>query len=102
MNFNAMKLFLYLSIAIWGVAEIFMAKWMFKAKPNKNLMDKYPRKVVFLSQLPFGKNWKKYIDKDDVRLMEPYQHRIKVWFLSIIIPLLLIPFICILYIFMFV
>jgi hypothetical protein len=46
-----------------------------------------------MSQFPFGKIWKKHVDHEDLGIMEKYQFRIKMWFLSIIIPLFIISWI---------
>jgi len=59
-------------------------------KPKKELMDKYSKKVIFLSQLPFGSRWRKGINKEDIELMKRYQGRIKIWYLTLIIPFVLI------------
>lgn len=73
-------------LSIWVIMEIFIARWMFKAKPGKDMAAKYPRKVIFLSQLPFGKRWKKSVDARDLKVMEKYQWRITIWYLMVIIP----------------
>jgi len=99
MNFNMLDVILYFFLPIWIVAEIFIGKWLFKAKPEKKIMDKYPKKIIFLSQIPFGKTWMKNVDKEDIRLLQTYQHRIRVWWLSIIIPLFLTPLTGILYLY---
>jgi hypothetical protein len=76
----------YYLIFIWIILEIVIFKWMFNLKPGKNLKDKYPKKIIFLSQLPFGSRWKNSVDKEDIELFENYQHRIKIWYLSLVIP----------------
>ena len=76
----------YFFIAIWIIIEIFIIRWMFQIKPEKEITNKYHRKIVFLSQLPFGKGWKKHVDKADIAVLERYQFRIKIWYLSIMIP----------------
>lgn len=93
MGFNVKEAILYFFIPAWIVAETLIMIWMFKAKPDKNIKGKYPKKVVMLSQLPFGRSWVKNIDKDDVRLLQAYQRRIRVWYLSLMIPFFLIMFI---------
>ena len=93
MSLNVKEAILYFFVPAWIVAETLIVIWMFKAKPDKNIRDKYPRKVIILSQLPFGKSWRKNIDKDDVRLLQTYQHRIRVWYLSLMIPFFLIMYI---------
>jgi len=93
MSFNVKEAILYFFIPVWAVAEILITIWMFKAKPDENIKDKYPRKVAFLSQLPFGKSWMKYVDKEDVKLLQTRQRRIKVWYLSLMIPFFLIMYI---------
>jgi hypothetical protein len=62
---------------------------MFKAKPEKKITDKYGKKVIFLSQLPFGSSWKKNVNREDGPLMEEYQHRIRLVYLSTFFPLIL-------------
>ena len=77
---------LYAFIAIWGIVQIFVARWMFKAKPEDNITRKYPRGVRFYSQMPFGKSWTRRVDKSDVQVLEKYQRRIRIWYLSVIVP----------------
>jgi len=93
MSFDVKEGILCFFIPVWAVAEILIGIWMFKAKPDENIRDKYSRKVVFLSQLPFGKSWMKYVDKEDVKLLQTFQHRIKVWYLSLMIPFFLVMYI---------
>jgi hypothetical protein len=62
---------------------------MFSLRPGKDVTNKYQRKVVFLSQLPFGNRWKRYIKKEDIKLFENYQYRIRIWYLSVIVPFFL-------------
>ena len=93
MSPNVKEAILYFFVPVWIVAEILIGIWMFKGKPDENIKDKYSRKVVFLSQLPFGKRWIKYVDNEDVKLLQTYQHRIKVWYLSLMIPFFLVMYI---------
>ncbi len=76
-------------LPIWVVAEVVIVCWMFKAKPDKHLHIKYSRKIILLSQLPFGIKWKKNVHSDDLNKMVTYQHRIIIWYLSVIIPFIL-------------
>ena len=92
-GFNVKEAILYFFVPAWIVTETLIVIWMFKATPDKNIKDKYPRKVIILSQLPFGKSWAKNIDKEDVRLLQTYQRRIRVWYLSLMIPFFLIMYI---------
>ena len=93
MSFNVKEAILYFFIPVWTVAEILITIWMFKAKPDENMKDRYPGKVAFLSQLPFGKSWMKYVDKEDLKLLQTRQRRIKVWYLSLMIPFFLVMYI---------
>jgi len=79
---------LYAFLSIWGVVEIFVARWMFKAKPEENIARKYPKGMRFYSQIPFGKYWTRRVAKSDVQVLEKYQRRIRIWYLSVIIPFL--------------
>jgi hypothetical protein len=91
MDFKVFDVVLYFVLPVWVVVEIFIGRWLFKAKPDKKITDKYPKKVIFLSQIPFGKTWMKNVAKEDVKLLQSYQQRIRVWWLSVILPLFLIP-----------
>jgi len=93
MKFNLKEMILYFFIPMWLLAEIFISTWMFKAKPKKDATDQYEKKVIFLSQLPFGKGWRNNVRREDVRLFERYQFRIKIWYLSLMVPFFLIMFI---------
>ena len=77
---------LYGFLAIWAIAEIFIIRWVSKAKPEENMTRKYPKGVRFYSQLPFAKYWTRRIAKSDVRVLEKYQYRIRIWYLSTVIP----------------
>lgn len=76
-------------ILVWIILEIFTVIWMLRLKPKKNIINKYQKKIIFLAQLPFGSSWKKNILKDDIRLFENYQYRIRIWYLSVMIPFFL-------------
>jgi hypothetical protein len=93
MSVNLKEAILYFFVPVWIAAETLIMIWMFKAKPDKNIKGKYPRKVVMLSQLPFGKSWANNIDKDDVKVLQTYQRRIRVWYLSLMIPFFLIMYV---------
>jgi hypothetical protein len=75
---------LYL-LHVWLIAEVLIGIWMFKAKPDKKITEKYPKKVINRSQRPFGKSWTKYIDNNDLNILQKYQHRIMIFYLSTII-----------------
>lgn len=77
------------AIILWVVLEIFIIRWTLSLKPEKNMIDKYDKKVIFFSHLPFGNSWKSKVAKEDIELFESYQHRIKIWYLSLIVPLIL-------------
>jgi hypothetical protein len=85
----AYKIILYL-IIIWAIAEAFIVRWMLKAKPNEAIIRKYSKKIISLSQRPFRTSWVKSVAPEDIRLLQTYQYRIRVWFLSIIIPFIAI------------
>ncbi len=99
MKYNLFNVSLYSFIFIWGILEILISKWMFNAKPHNNLTKKYPKKVIFMSQLPFGNKWKNNVEKEDIVIFQNYQYRIRIWFLSLMIPFWLIPLAGILYLF---
>jgi len=80
---------IFIILSVWVIAEIVIVRWMFKAKPDKNLHIKYSRKIILLSQLPFGIKWKKDVNSDDLNKMVKYQYRIKIWYLTVIIPFIL-------------
>jgi hypothetical protein len=85
MDFNFNNIILYFIIPIWLILEIFIIKWMFDAKPDRKSTSKYSKKVIFLSQLPLGSRWKKGVNKDDIKIFEKYQYRIKIWYFSVLI-----------------
>ena len=59
---------------------------MLDAKPPKNILDKYSKWVQFLSKSPFGFGWKKVVKKEDLRLMERYQMRTRIWLVGALLP----------------
>jgi hypothetical protein len=75
---------------MWVIVEVFLIIWMFKARPQKKITDKYPKKVVSLSQKPFGSKWIEEMSEEDIDVFRRYQYRIRVWFLSVTIPFCLI------------
>jgi len=82
---------LYLTFSLilaWVIAEILIGKWMFNAKPDKTIIEKYPKKVIILSSLPFGSSWKEKVQKNDIGALEAYQFRVKICFLSMVVALL--------------
>ena len=93
MKLNINEIILYFFVPAWAIAEILISAWMLKAKPDRGITSKYPKRIIFLSQLPFGKRWRQHIDKVDIRPLEIYQRRIATWYLSLIIPLFLILYV---------
>lgn len=71
MNLQLIKSILYITTTIWGAVEVLIVIWMFKAKPNKIITDKYSRKVVFLSRLPLGNSWKKDVEIETSSQWQP-------------------------------
>ena len=59
---------------------------MFKSKPNKDLLKKYPKDLTKGYSLPFGNKWRTKIAKEDIAVFEKYQKRIRAWYFSVIIP----------------
>jgi len=75
-----------ISLICWLVAQALIVPWMFKARPDKKLLDKYSKKLILQSSLPFGKKWKTGIAQEDIAVFEKYQKRIKIWYLFAMIP----------------
>lgn len=81
---------LYLTFSVilaWVIAESIIGRWMFKAKPDKTIIEKYPKKVIMSSSLPFGSSWKKKVQENDIGVLEVYQSRVRICFLSIVLGL---------------
>ena len=81
---------LLIALLFWFIAELFIIKWMWSARPKEKILEKYPKTIVYLSQIAFGIVLKKRIDEDDLPCFITYQKRIRIWFLSLFIPYLLI------------
>jgi len=81
--------FAYFFILIWVIVQLLLGRWMFKARPNKCVIEKYPKMVMILLLLPFGNYWKKQVEKQDIRILQSYQFRVRLWLLSILISLLI-------------
>jgi len=75
-----------ITLLCWLVAQALIIPWMFKARPDKKLLDKYSKKLIWLSGLPFGKKWKTGVAQEDIAMFEKYQKRTTIWYLSVIIP----------------
>jgi hypothetical protein len=87
-DFTGRNLYFFL-LLLWASSEFFIGKWMFGAKPEKHRIDKYPKMIILLSQLPFGVRWKKNVDKEDIPIFERYQRRIRIMYISTFFPLLI-------------
>jgi hypothetical protein len=75
-------------IVAWGIIELLIGNWMFKAKPARSIIEQYPKKIIITASLPFGGSWKKKIERNHIGVFEAYQFRVKICFLSIIVSLL--------------
>jgi hypothetical protein len=82
MSFN--KIILFIFLPAWLILEVIILKWVSNAEPKKNITSRYSKKVIFLSRLPFGSSWKKSIYNEDIKTLERFNYRIKIWYLSII------------------
>ena len=76
-------------ILVWVIAELLIGKWMFKVKPDKALIEKYPKNVIISSSLPFGNSWKRKVEKADIGPLGAYQSRVRICFLSIVLTFLI-------------
>jgi hypothetical protein len=85
---------LYLIIIIFAITQIFIAIWLNRGKPPKEIISKYPKTVMLSLPLPFVTYWRNYVEKEDIIVMERYRNRLIVWCLSFIIPFIFIS-ICI-------
>ncbi len=77
---------LYVGIPIWGIALIFISRWMYMAKPESGRTAKYSKRVIISSQRPFGTSWKMNVSADDLEVFEKFQRRIRIWYLFLILP----------------
>lgn len=75
-------------IFVWIIAELFIGRWMFKAKPDKSIVEKYSKMVIIAASLPFGSSWKKKVEKNHISVLEAYQFRVRICFFSIVVSLL--------------
>jgi len=89
-------IWLYLELAIvglWGMSMLCLAVLSSRIRPTKNeFRKKYGWLVVFQSGIPFCKDWKKQIDKQDFEVFLRYNHYS---YLSKLISLVSIIFLCI-------
>jgi hypothetical protein len=81
---------LYIVIIVWVIAQIFIVRWLYSVKPPKEIINKYPTTVWLSLRLPFITYWRKYVQKEDISLIERYRKRLIVWCLSYIIPFVFI------------
>ena len=87
MEINAITI-IYIFLIVWVITNIGMVKWVSKSRPDKNITEKYSKKTVILSQLPFGSKWKAKVDENDIVAMVQYQHKVKVWYSYMLITVL--------------
>ncbi len=80
-------------VPIWIIGVLMTSRSLLKARPNKTILDKYPKRILFLLHLPFWKKWKQHVDKEDVKLLAIYQSRLMVWYLSATLPFYIIIFV---------
>ncbi len=75
-----------ISLVCWLVAQALIIPWMYKAAPDKKLLEKYSKSLIRKSSFPFGKKWRTGVAQEDIVVFEKHQNRIKIWYLSVIIP----------------
>ena len=82
--------FLQALIIVWVLAEMPLCVWLFRAKPKRAALFRYSRRTRYLSQLPLGDRWKKMVSPEDIPILAEYQRRVRIWYISILLPFLLI------------
>jgi hypothetical protein len=90
------KTIFYFFVPIWVALQLLMVKWLLDAKPNKAIWEKYHVRIRLLIHYPFYKKWRRYVEKEDIRMLEIYQFRLLMWQLSFIFPFVILIFIFIL------
>ena len=65
-------------LLLFAVLLIPITIWVYKAKPPKELYKKYPRRVLWVSQLPFTSAWKSMVTTEDALILERYRTRLYV------------------------
>jgi hypothetical protein len=78
--------FLQVLVIVWVLVEIPLCVWLFRAKPERVALLRYSRRTRYLSQLPFGDKWKQAVTTEDLPVLAEYQRRVRIWYLSLIIP----------------
>ena len=77
-------------VIAWAILQIPLGFWLFKAKPSKQIVEKYPKLVVFQSSVPFMKNWRNKIQSADLKIFEEYRKRVLIqYYLCFTLPILL-------------
>jgi len=67
---NSTTLFLVYIVIIFTILQMVFIIWGYIVKPDKNITSKYKIRILFLSSLPFGSQWRKHIEKDDLAFFE--------------------------------
>lgn len=78
--------FLQALVIVWVLVEVPLCVWLFRAKPKRAILLRYSRRTRYLSQLPFGDTWKQAVTTEDLPALAEYQRRVRIWYLSLIIP----------------
>ena len=63
-------------LLLFAVLLIPITIWVYKAKPPKELYKKYPRRLLWVSLLPFTSVWKSIVTTEDAVLLEKYRMRL--------------------------
>lgn len=77
-------------LVAWVILQIPVGIWLLKAKPSKQIVSKYPKRVVFQSTVPLMKKWRKEIDAADIKIFDEYRKRVLIqYYLCFTLPILL-------------
>lgn len=62
-------------ITAWVILQIGLGVWLFRAKPSKAILKKYPKMVIYQSTVPLLKSWRNKVEPNDLRVLEEYRRR---------------------------
>ncbi len=94
MEYTIYSLILWFS-SIWLVIAVFLGIWGLNVRAPRYILEKYPPKVVFLSQMPFSRYCERFVEKEDIEFFRYCQKRNKILLnCLIIVPCVLAASIC--------
>lgn len=63
-------------VVVWALLQIPLGMWLFRGKPPKEILNQYPKVLVFQSTIPYLKKWRGKINPSHLKFFEEYRRRV--------------------------